>query len=91
MKTPVQSLIFNQPRITPFIGKAIVFYRKMLKLTQDQLAEASGLSVSAIKRLELGRKRGGWADTLESVCMGLKIKLTELIATADRLATAAAA
>ena len=91
MKQPVKSLIFNKKRITPFICKAIILYREMLRLTQEQLAEASGLSVSAIKRLELGRKRGGWADTLESVCMGLKIKLTELIATADRLATAAAA
>jgi transcriptional regulator with XRE-family HTH domain len=91
MKKPAQPLLLKRVRITPFISQAIILYRSMLKMTQEALAEASGLCLSAIKRLERGRKRGGWADSLESVCEGLKIKLTELIATADRLASASAA
>jgi|JI8StandDraft_1071087.scaffolds.fasta_scaffold778067_1 transcriptional regulator with XRE-family HTH domain len=91
MKKPTRLSDFKRVYITPYISKAIVFYREVRKLTQEQLAEASGLSLSAIKRLEAGRKRGGWATSLEDVCMGLKIKLTELIATADRLAVEAAA
>lgn len=86
MKKSVRPVDFKRVYITHYISKAIVFYREIRKLTQEQLAEASGLCLSAIKRLEAGRKRGGWATTLEDVCMGLKIKLTELIATADRLA-----
>ena len=60
-------------------------------MTQKMLAAASGLSPSAIKRLEKGRKRGGYMGSIEDVCEGLKISLMELIATAYRLATEAAA
>ena len=91
MKKPVRPIDLKRVYITPFICKAIVFYRTMLRMSQEQLAAAAGLSLSAIKRLEGGRKCGGWATSLEDVCVGLRIKLTELIASADRLAVEAAA
>lgn len=91
MKKPANPMKFKHVYVTPFISKAIIYYRELLHLTQEQLAKASGLCLSAIKRLEKGRKRGGWTESLEAVCVGLKIKLMELIATADRLAAARAA
>lgn len=86
MKKPAKPLTFRRVRLTPFLSKAIVYFREMLKMTQEMLAEASGLSPSAIKRLEKGRKRGGWTDTLEDVCDGLGITIIELYGAAQRLA-----
>ncbi len=86
MKKPAQPLTFRRVRLTPFLPKAIVYFREMLKMTQEMLAEASGLCLSAIKRMEKGRKRGGYTDTMEDVCDGLGISIIELYGAAQRIA-----
>lgn len=73
-------------RLTPHIPAAVVFWRRVRAMRQDDLAEASGLCMSQVKWLERGRKNGFRTDTLEKACEGLKIQLMELLATADRIA-----
>jgi DNA-binding Xre family transcriptional regulator len=87
---PMKKTHLNHPNdrylATDFIGQAIIFWRGVRRMTQKQLAEASAVCDSAVKRLEAGRKRGGWVLTLEQLCQGLCIKLVEMIAVAQRLA-----
>lgn len=91
MKKPAKPLTFRRVRLTPFLSKAIVYFREMLGMTQEMLAEASGLCLSAIKRMEKGRKRGGYVGSIEDVCEGLKITIIELFGAANRLAMQEAA
>ncbi len=77
-------------RITPHIPATIIFWRRLRGLTQKQLAEAAGLSESAIKKIEGGRKRGSWSESLEQICAALGITLMELISGAEKRALAAA-
>jgi len=73
-------------RLTPHIPAAVVFWRRMRAMHQEDLAKASGLCLSEVKWLERGRKNGFRTDTLEKVCDGLQISLQELLATAARIA-----
>lgn len=75
-------------RVTPYIPATIIFWRKCRRMTQRQLAEASGLSESAIKKIESGRKHGSWTNTLEQICAALDISLMELISGAEKRALA---
>ena len=72
--------------ICTFIGAAITFWGSVVHMTQKQLAAAAHLCESAVKRLEAGRKRGGWTATLELLCEAMGIKLIEHVAVAQRLA-----
>ena len=55
----------------------IAFYRKLRGLTQEELAELSGLSYKFYQHLESGRKRLVRIDTIERICSGYKIELWE--------------
>ncbi|MFK4088727.1 NB-ARC domain-containing protein [Kribbella sp. NPDC020789] len=46
-------------------------YRKAVGLSQERLAEVSGVSVEAIKTLEAGRRRHPRAQTVDLLCEGL--------------------
>ena len=65
---------------------AILFWRTHEKMTQEDLARAAGLSVSAVKWLERGRKNAPRLDTLEKVCLGLGITYLQLFAVAEHRA-----
>lgn len=71
------------PALYPHLPGAIVFWRRLRELTQEELAQAAGLSVSEVKWLEKGRKRAPRFDTLEKACAGLQITIHELTAVAE--------
>jgi len=54
------------------IGQAIKAIRKQKKLTQVELADASGITQTALSQLESGRKRPG-PGTLQKLCGALEI------------------
>jgi transcriptional regulator with XRE-family HTH domain len=58
-------------------GKRIRFLRKQRHLTQERLAEISGLSVDGIRRLERGAFSPSLA-TLVSLCNGLEVSISTL-------------
>ena len=57
------------------IGKAIKIRRKLLGLTQDELAEISGISVRSLKAVELGKGNPGISQ-LNRVLDALGMKIT---------------
>lgn len=61
-----------------FIGKRICQARKAKSLTQEDLAELSGLSVSAISRIETGRNSTS-LKTLSHLCDILDVSLNYLL------------
>lgn len=60
------------------IGNQIKFYRKKLHLSQEELAQKSGLSRNAIYNYE-NERRSPDIDTLKRIAETLGIKLSELI------------
>lgn len=60
------------------IGTKIKFERMKLELSQDDLAELSGLSKNTIWKIECG-KVSPTVDSLEKIAKSLKIDLAELI------------
>lgn len=57
------------------ISKAIKTRRKLLKLTQDELAEISRISVRSLKAIELGKGNPGISQ-LNKVLDTLGLKIT---------------
>lgn len=86
METLDLDLVFAGLLVTPFVGPSIAHFRNLQGMSQQDLAEATGLDLSAIKRLEAGRKRGGWVSSIETVCHALKITPEQLFHQARRLA-----
>lgn len=66
------------------LGRAIKEIRKKAGLTQEQLAEASGLHFTEISHLEAGR-RNPKLDTLKAVARGLGVPRWYLMATEERI------
>lgn len=60
------------------IGRRLYQARKGKNLTQEQLAEMLGMSVSAISRIETGRNVTS-LETLIKICDALQIGLDELL------------
>lgn len=90
MKTQQIWMLLKNVKVVPFIGKAVIKCRKARKMTQKALADAAGLNESAVKKLEAGRKRGGWLTTLEAVCKALDMKMAVVVEMAEMLAMQAA-
>ena len=90
MNMPDFAAMLSQVRVTPFLGEAISTLREKRGMTQKQLADAAGLDLSAIKRLESGRKHGGWVGSVERVCLALGVSLQTLLDMAEGLALRAA-
>lgn len=61
------------------IGERIKAFRAEAQLSQQQLASASGLSVSIISKLEQGAISSPGITTLLSIAVALQIDLTDLL------------
>ncbi|WP_154985716.1 helix-turn-helix domain-containing protein [Paenibacillus polysaccharolyticus] len=66
------------------VGERIRAVRKAKGLTQQQLAELSGLDDAYIGSVERG-ERNFSIDTLEKILLGLKLSLNELMISTDFL------
>ena len=65
------------------LGVEVRERRKKRNLSQEALADASGVHVNALKKLERG-KSNSQVLTLFGIAMGLKTPLAELIAGVER-------
>lgn len=62
----------------PSAGEAVARYRYRRGMTQEQLAEAAGLSASAVKSIERGT-RGGRMETLNRLARALGVTTSDLL------------
>ena len=65
------------------VGKNIQFYRKQRGLTQEQLAEAVGVSLSSIKQIERG-KSYPLMENFINICKTLGVPADFIIADLDK-------
>ncbi|AEN11598.1 MULTISPECIES: helix-turn-helix transcriptional regulator [unclassified Streptomyces] len=61
------------------LGRALRRLRRLASLTQEELAERSGVSVDVIRQLEQGRKHSARLPTLHALANGLGVELTTLL------------
>ncbi|MEW2570513.1 helix-turn-helix transcriptional regulator [Streptomyces sp. NPDC047070] len=61
------------------LGRTLRRLRKLSSLTQEELAEHSGVSVEVIRQLEQGRKRSARLPTLHALANGLGVELTTVL------------
>lgn len=59
-------------------GQRVKCIRESLGLTQEELAEKSGLKASAISHIESGRREPGLTN-IRRICKGLGCKIEKLI------------
>ncbi|MFJ7205368.1 helix-turn-helix domain-containing protein [Streptomyces sp. NPDC098789] len=64
---------------TEHLGDRMARLRRLADLTQEGLAERSGVSVDVIRKLEQRRKHSARLPTLHSLAKGLGIELTALL------------
>lgn len=69
------------------IGNNIRYFRKNLGMTQEQLAENSGLSVNFISRLERTSDQNVSIKTLDKIAQAFQISLAELVTIHDEETT----
>lgn len=60
-------------------GDRLARLRRLAGLTQEQVAERSGISVDVIRRLEQHRKHSARLPTLHALAKGLGVELTSLL------------
>lgn len=67
----------NEQKLMKSFGKRVATVRKSKGVTQQQLAESTGMSVVAIAYIETGKR---WArlGTLSKIAKSLKIDIQEL-------------
>lgn len=61
------------------LGRTLRRLRRLASLTQEELADRSGVSVDAIRQLEQGRKHSARLPTLHALANGLGVELTTLL------------
>ncbi|MFI8006411.1 helix-turn-helix domain-containing protein [Streptomyces sp. NPDC086010] len=61
------------------LGRTLRRLRRLASLTQEDLAERSGMSVDVIRQLEQGRKHSARLPTLHALANGLGVELTTLL------------
>lgn len=61
------------------IGERVGALRRRRGLTQEQLAEASGVDVSTVRKLEQGARHGARLDTLHSLARALDTRTSDLL------------
>ncbi|MGD9483628.1 helix-turn-helix transcriptional regulator [Streptomyces sp. TRM70308] len=61
------------------LGRALRRLRRLASLTQEGLAERSGVSVDVVRQLEQGRKHSARLPTLHALASGLGVELTALL------------
>jgi transcriptional regulator with XRE-family HTH domain len=59
------------------IGEQIAVLRRARGMTQDQLAEAAGVSVDVIRRLEQGVRHSARLNTLSKIAAGSRCGMKE--------------
>lgn len=69
----------NERKLMRAFGKRVAEVRKSQGVTQQQLAELTGMSVVAIAYIETGKR---WArlGTLNKISKSLKVKISDLFA-----------
>jgi transcriptional regulator with XRE-family HTH domain len=73
----------------PALALVVRDLRKQRGLTCEALAVRSGITVSALSRIELARTTPGW-DTVRQLARGLDVSMVELSAMVEGRATASA-
>ncbi len=68
----------------PTIGETIRFLRRRAELSQEELAEASGIHTTEISRLENGKRNPKW-ETMKRLAIGLEVPCWHLVALAEKL------
>lgn len=63
---------------SPF-GQRLIFFRELVGLSQEQLAQNSGLSIGIIQKLEQGRTADPRLTTLLQLAKGLKLSVLNLL------------
>ncbi|MFE1129589.1 helix-turn-helix domain-containing protein [Streptomyces albidoflavus] len=63
-----------------YAGKKVKELRKLRGLTQKELAEHSGVSLSLIRKLEQGERDGARMETLHKLARPLRVNTMELVA-----------
>jgi transcriptional regulator with XRE-family HTH domain len=64
------------------LGKAVLALRVERGLTQEQLADASGLHATYISGIERGQRNPSW-ETMVKIARGLEVPLSELARRAE--------
>ncbi|REE96959.1 helix-turn-helix domain-containing protein [Thermomonospora umbrina] len=64
---------------TPRLGERLQAIRKRRGLTQRELAQLSGVSISLLRKLEQGEREDTRVETLRKLAMALRITTAELI------------
>ncbi|HEL0009372.1 TPA: helix-turn-helix transcriptional regulator [Streptococcus equi subsp. zooepidemicus] len=62
-----------------FVAKRIQTLRKEFQLTQEQLAEAAGLDVSSIAKIERGERSNIKVNTLEKIVEAFGLSLSSFL------------
>jgi transcriptional regulator with XRE-family HTH domain len=68
------------------LGRAVKHRRQQLGITQEQLANDSGLHQRWISNIETGKRNPSYAS-LKRLATGLELRAADLIAQAERLET----
>ena len=79
MKPERRPRVQRKLKITPNLGPTIAFWRRVRRMSQEDLAEAAGVCLSTVKWLERGREYGARVDIIEHICEALDISLEELV------------
>jgi transcriptional regulator with XRE-family HTH domain len=61
------------------LGDRLARLRRLAGLTQEQVAERSGVSADVIRKLEQHRKHSARLPTLHALARGLGVELTSLL------------
>lgn len=64
------------------LGRAVRAIRDEKKISQVQLAEATGLAQAWISQIERGRRNPSWSNVLR-LAEGLDVRLSELVERAE--------
>jgi transcriptional regulator with XRE-family HTH domain len=70
-------------RSQPGLGKAIRRLREKHELTQEDLAEAAGITVRTLSQLETGNANPTWA-TVGDIALALGVSMAELAKRSER-------
>lgn len=70
-------------RPQPGLGKAIRKLREKQEMTQEDLAEAAGITVRTLSQLETGNSNPTWA-TVGDIARALGISISELAKRSER-------
>ncbi|MEH1014758.1 helix-turn-helix transcriptional regulator [Micromonospora sp. CPCC 206060] len=68
------------------VGDRLAAIRRESRLTQEQLAERSGVSVEVIRKLEQGSRGTARLDTLHALARALRVQTTALLGDASQAA-----